>query len=74
MYESDEQAIRITPGYSKDHRPDLKQAVLELLVSQDGGGPLVSKSWDGNASDTAIFKERAEALLTTFARSDTCAG
>src|SRR5436305_2061171 len=27
--ESDEQAIRITHGYSKDHRPDLKQAVLE---------------------------------------------
>src|SRR4029453_16951965 len=42
--ESDEQGIRITHGYSKDHRPDLKQAVLELLVSQDGGVPLVSKS------------------------------
>ncbi len=35
--ESDEQAIAITHGYSKDHRPDLKQAVLELMVSQDGG-------------------------------------
>jgi transposase len=71
MPESDEHAIHITHGYSKDHRPDLKQAVLELLVSQDGGVPLVSKSWDGNASDTAIFKERAEALVTTFARSET---
>ncbi len=27
--ESDEQAITITHGYSKDHRPDLKQVVLE---------------------------------------------
>ena len=71
MPESDEHAIRITHGYSKDHRPDLKQAVLELLVSQDGGVPLVSKSWDGNASDTAIFQERAEALMTTFAHSET---
>jgi transposase len=71
MPESDQHAIHITHGYSKDHRPDLKQAVLELLVSQDGGVPLVSKSWDGNASDTAIFKERAEALVTTFARSET---
>jgi transposase len=69
--ESDEQAIHITHGYAKDHRPDLKQAVLELLVSQDGGVPLVSKSWDGNTSDTQIFKERAEALLTAFARSPT---
>ena len=69
--ESDEHAIRITHGYSKDHRPDLKQAVLELLVSQDGGVPLVSKSWDGNTSDTQIFKERAEALMAAFARSST---
>ena len=69
--ESDEHAICITHGYSKDHRPDLKQAVLELLVSQDGGVPLVSKSWDGNTSDTQIFKERAEALMAAFARSPT---
>ena len=69
--ESDEQAIHITHGYSKDHRPDLKQAVLELLVSQDGGVPLVSKSWDGNTSDTQIFKERAEALLMAVASAPT---
>ena len=64
--DSDEHAIAITHGYSKDHRPDLKQAVLELMVSQDGGVPLMSKSWDGNASDTQIFQERAQALLATF--------
>jgi transposase len=64
--DSDEYAIAITHGYSKDHRPDLKQAVLELMVSQDGGVPLMSKSWDGNASDTQIFQERAHALLATF--------
>jgi transposase len=69
--ESDERAIRITHGYSKDHRPDLKQAVLELIVSQDGGVPLVSKSWDGNASDTQIFQERAQALIKAFASSPT---
>jgi len=69
--ESDEQAITITHGYSKDHRPDLKQAVLELMVSQDGGVPLVSKSWDGNASDTQIFPERAQALMTAFAHAPT---
>ena len=40
----DEHAMCITHGDSKDHRPDLKQAVLELMVSQDGGVPCVSKS------------------------------
>ena len=67
--DSDQQAITITHGYAKDHRPDLKQAVLELMVSQDGGVPFVSKSWDGNTSDTQIFQERAKALLTTFQHS-----
>ena len=67
--DSDEQAITITHGYSKDHRPDLKQAVLELMVSQDGGVPFVSKSWDGNTSDTQIFQERAKALMAAFGRS-----
>jgi transposase len=64
--DSDEHAIRLTHGYSKDHRPDLKQAVLELMVSQDGGVPFVSKSWDGNTSDTQVFQKRAEALMRAF--------
>jgi transposase len=64
--DSDEHAMHITHGYSKDHRPDLKQAVLELMVSQDGGIPFVSKSWDGNTSDTQVFQKRAEALLRAF--------
>src|SRR4029450_9590719 len=42
--DSNEHAIRITHGYSKDHRPDLKQAVLELMVSQDGGIPFVTQN------------------------------
>lgn len=68
--DSDEQAILITHGYSKDHRPDLKQAILELLVSQDGGVPIFTKSWDGNSSDNTIFKERAEALIHSFSKTE----
>jgi transposase len=63
---SDEQAITITYGYSKDHRPDRKQVVLELLVSQDGGVPFGSKSGAGNTSDIKVFQERAQALLAAF--------
>ena len=66
----EEQAILITHGHSKDHRPDLKQAVLETLVSQDGGVPLACKSWDGNSSDNAIFKARSKALIEQFKTSD----
>jgi transposase len=64
--DSDKHAMAITHGYAKDHRPDLKQAVLELLVSQDGGVPLMRKRWDGTTSDTKIFQERAQALMATL--------
>jgi len=58
--------IHITHGYSKDYRPDLKQVVQEMIVSQDGGIPLACKNWDGNASDNKIFRERSKALVTAF--------
>ncbi len=63
--------IKIKHGYSKDHRPDLKQVVQEMIVSQDGGVPLVSKNWDGNASDNKIFRERVSALIDAFKTSKT---
>lgn len=64
--DSDEYTIEITHGYSKDHRPDLKQVVLEIMCSHDGGIPVISKAWNGNASDTKIFRERAKALADSF--------
>jgi len=60
----------VTHGHSKDHRPDLKQAVLELMVSQDGGVPFVRKSWDGNALDNEVFKARSKALRKEFEASE----
>jgi transposase len=36
------------------------------MVSQDGGVPIVSQAWDGNATDTVIFKQRAESLINEF--------
>jgi len=69
--ECDEQAIKITHGYSKDYRNDLKQVVHEMLVSQDGGVPLMMKSWDGNSNDNKIFKERAACLVEAFKKSET---
>lgn len=69
--DSDEHTIEITHGYSKDNRPDLKQVVLEIMCSHDGGIPVVSKAWNGNASDTKIFRARAKALACSFKASET---
>lgn len=69
--DSDEQAISITHGHSKDHRPDLKQVMLEMMVTQDGGIPILFKSLDGNSSDNTVFQERAAALIKEFEQSET---
>jgi len=61
--DSDENAILITHGYSKDHRPDLKQAVLELVVTQDGAIPFICQCHDGNASDNIVFKDRVAGFV-----------
>ncbi|MBF0236066.1 MAG: IS1634 family transposase [SAR324 cluster bacterium] len=66
LEDEDSHAILITHGYSKDHRPDLKQMVLEMMVSQDGGIPLLMKCWSGNSEDSAIFQQRAKALVETW--------
>jgi len=67
---TDEQEIHVTHGYSKDNRPDLKQVVHELMVAQDGGVPLLTKSWDGNTDDHKVFRERARNLVDNFQDAD----
>ena len=40
------------------------------MVSQDGGVPFFSKTWDGHTADTVMFKERAEALINEFKKTE----
>ena len=54
--------IQITYGYSRDHRPDLKQFVLNLVCWSDGDIPGFLDLADGNQADTARFAE----LMQTF--------
>ena len=50
-----ERPMLVTKGYSRDHRPDLKQCLLDLIVSSDGGIPLFMRTGDGNKSDKPVF-------------------
>jgi transposase len=54
-------AIRVTHGYSRDHRPDLKQWVMNLVCADTGGIPPLFAPGDGNQSDR-------EALAPLLAR------
>lgn len=49
--------IRITYGYSRDHRPDLKQFILDIICSGDGDVPLFLRVASGNESDSAVFAQ-----------------
>jgi len=47
--------ITITHGYSRDHRPDLKQFIIEMICSGDGDIPIFLKLASGNQSDSSCF-------------------
>ncbi|ABA20307.1 transposase, IS4 family [Trichormus variabilis ATCC 29413] len=49
--------IKIIKGYSRDHRPDLKQFIVDLMCSGDGDIPLYLRVADGNEADSAMFAQ-----------------
>lgn len=54
---SDDSVVKLTYGHSKDHRPDLKQVIMSLVVSGKSAMPIWMEPHDGNASDKATFCE-----------------
>src|SRR3954470_8157301 len=56
--------LRITHGYSPDHRPDLKQFVVDLMCTGDGGVPLFFRVADGNEADQGAFTKLMRAFKT----------
>lgn len=53
----DANVIRITKGYSRDHRPDLNQVVLNLICENQSGIPVYMKPASGNINDMEGFKK-----------------
>lgn len=59
QYEKDskENVVKLTHGHSKDHRPDLKQVVMSLVVSGASSIPIWMEPQNGNSSDKKAFHE-----------------
>ena len=58
-------------GYSKDHRPDLKQLVVGAVL--DGQGrPIACELWPGNTTDVKTLIPVAERLSRRFAIQRVC--
>jgi transposase len=63
-------AIQLKRGHSKDHRPDLKQLVYNLSVTEDGTIPVHFKCFDGNRTDDTIHIETWLTLRGILGRAD----
>jgi len=58
-------------GHSKDHRPDLKQMVVGVVLDQDGS-PVCSETWPGNTADVKSLVPVVERLKTRFGIGTVC--
>jgi hypothetical protein len=68
--ERPERPPRITFGYNKDHRPDLKQLLFSITVSNDGAVPVHCKTYDGNVSDDQVHIETWSFLRELVGHAD----
>jgi len=58
-------------GYSKDHRPDLRQMILAVVIDGDGR-PVCSEMWPGNTADVTTLIPVIDRLRRRFAIARVC--
>src|SRR5215204_4062095 len=58
-------------GYSKDHRPDLMQMILGVVVDAEGH-PVCSEMWPGNTADASVLLPVVDRLRSRFAIGRVC--
>ena len=58
-------------GHSKDHRPDLKQMVVGIVLDQQSN-PICSELWPGNTADVKSLVPIVERLQNRFGISSVC--
>jgi transposase len=66
----DPQAVQITYGYSKDHRPDLKQAVVALICMYRSAIPVWLEALSGNSADKTSFPQTVQAYVAQLQTSE----
>ena len=58
-------------GHSKDHRPDLKQMVVGMVLDQNGN-PVCSELWPGNTADVKSLVPIVDRLKGRFGIGSVC--
>ena len=70
--DSDAQAIKLVRGYSRDHRPELNQAVLNLITENQAGIPVYMQASSGNINDNEGFKNIVKHHLGSMKAAQNC--
>jgi len=68
--EPEREAISVTYGYSKDHRPDLKQVVVQLITSHKSALPVWFEALSGNSNDKKTFTATVKAYCKQLSASE----
>ena len=58
-------------GYSKDHRPDLRQMILAVVLDGEGR-PICSEMWPGNTADVTSLVPVVDRLTRRFSIGRIC--
>jgi len=71
VYKSvDEGTVQLARGYNKDHRPNCKQIVYALNITEDGHVPLSFQLYDGNQADIKTHCPNWDALRQQLGKAD----
>ena len=66
------EAIEITYGFSKEHRPDLKQVVVNLITGHRSQLPVWMEALSGNHSDKDSFPQTIRAFCRQLKAGERC--
>ena len=64
--EEDMHCIKICRGYSRDHRPELNQAILLMMTENQAGIPVFMAASSGNVNDNKNFKKVISKHLKSY--------
>lgn len=66
------QAVKLVRGYSRDHRPELNQVVLNLITENQAGIPVYMQAASGNINDNEGFKNIVKHHISSLKAAQNC--
>ncbi|MEY8201037.1 MAG: IS1634 family transposase [Colwellia sp.] len=71
-HDDDSKAVKLVRGYSRDHRPELNQVVLNLITENKAGIPVYMQAASGNINDNEGFKNIVKHHISSLKAAQEC--